>query len=272
MKRILTIIATVLALAACNNKNTNDMLVIYYSQTGATETVAQEIAAKLGADIISFNAVNAYNGTYNETIARCQNEIENGILPEIVLPEVDLTKYETIFLGYPIWFGTHARPVMTLVKEMNFDGKKIVPFCTFGSGGLNASIKDLKAALPGAEILSGYGVRNARLSKASAEIERFLIENGHLEGEVELLPEFSEQLPVTEEETTIFNAACGDYQFPLGTPVTCGKRTTANGTEYLFKAQSTTPDGKVSESTIPVIVEPNAKPMFTIVIRETDVD
>ncbi len=271
MKKILSIIAAVIALAGCSNKDTNKVLVIYYSQTGATKAVAQEIANKLDADILCFDAVNPYSGTYDETIARCLDEMEKGILPEITKPEVDLSKYDTIFIGYPIWFGTHALPMTSLLKEMNFDGKKIVPFCTFGSGGLGASIKDLKTELPGAQILPGYGVRNARLSKAPAEVNRFLIENGHLEGEVEALPDYSELLDVTEEEIEIFNAACSDYKFPLGTPIACGKRTSPNGTEYMYKVRSTSPEGNVSESTIYIIVEPDAKPEFTIVERANDV-
>lgn len=53
-------------------------------------------------------------------------------------------------------------------------------------------------------------------------MKRFLIENGYLEGKVEQLPAYSAQQPVTPEEAAIFNAACGDYQYPLGTPVTVG--------------------------------------------------
>ncbi len=172
-------------------------------------------------------------------------------------------------MGYPIWFGTYAPPIAALVKEIDFAGKKIVPFCTFGSGGLGASVKDLKAALPQSGILAGYGVRNARLSKAPAEVERFLIENGYIVGEVEKLPEYSEQQPVTKEETDIFNAACGDYQYPIGTPVTTGKRTTSAGTDYRYTVNSKDANGNDVEAVVFVTVsnEPDAKPEFTEVVR-----
>ena len=65
----------------------------------------------------------------------------------------NLSDYDVIFLGYPIWFGTYAMPIATLVKEQDFAGKTIVPFCTFGSGGLNTSTDALTKALPKAKVV-----------------------------------------------------------------------------------------------------------------------
>ncbi len=271
MKRILSIAAVVLAIAGCaqNKENMKKSLVIYYSQTGATEQVAQAIAGQLNVETLEIDVTQPYDGTYNETIARCQKEMESGVIPELNDQVIDITQYDTIYIGYPIWFGTYAPPVAALVKEVDFTGKVIVPFCTFGSGGLGASIKDLKAALPDNEICDGYGVRNARVAKASAEVERFLIENGYKSGEIEKLPDYSEQRPVNQEETDIFNTACGDYQFPLGTPVTVGTRATPTGVDYRYTVNSMSPDGNVSESIIYVTVDnaPDAKPEFTEVVR-----
>ncbi len=270
MKRILFMIALVLTMAGCSqNKENNKSLVIYYSQTGATKQVACEIARLLGADTLSIDVTQPYNGTYDETIARCQEERAAGIVPELRNQDMDIEEYDTIFIGYPIWFGTYAPPIAALLDKVDFSGKKIVPFCTFGSGGLNAGIKDLKAALPGIEVCNGYGVRNARIAKAPAELERFLIENGYMAGELPELADYSEQMAVTQEETDIFNLACGDYQFPLGTPVTVGKRTTETSVDYRYTVVSTGQDGSVTESIIFVTVEnaPDAKPEFTEVVR-----
>lgn len=279
MKKGLTLFAALLALVGCNSQKKSEAtnsgpkaqkyLVVYYSQTGATQQVAQAFAALLGADTLRIEAEQPYDGTYRETIERCQKEMQNGELPALKALKADWSDYDVIFLGYPIWFGTYALPMASLVKQADFAGKKIVPFCTFGSGGLGASMKDLKQALPKAEILPGYGVRNARLAKAPAEVERFLVENGYLEGEVEKLPEYSAQQPVTAGEVKIFDAACGDYQYPLGTPITVGKRTTASSTDYRFTAKSKDARGNDVEATIYVTVGngPDAKPEFTEVER-----
>ncbi len=267
-------IVMALAVMGCTSQKKNQEvmkknLVIYYSQTGATKLVAMELARLLDADTLRIEAQQPYNGSYSETIARCQKEMASNELPKLEALNVNWEDYDLIFLGYPIWFGTYARPIATLVKEVDFAGKKIVPFCTFGSGGLHAGANDLKAALPQAEIAQGYGVRNARVAKAPVEVERFLIENGYLAGEVEKLPDYSAQQPVTPEEISLFDAACGDYQFPLGTPVTAGKRITSIGTDYRFVVNSKGPDGNDVQAVIYVTVgnEPESKPEFTEVVR-----
>ena len=160
-------------------------------------------------------------------------------------------------------------PIATLVKENDFAGKTIVPFCTFGSGGLNTSSEALKKALPKANIKTGYGVRTARVAAAPKELDRFLIENGYKAGTVTPLPDYSEQKPVTDADKDIFNAACSSYQFPLGTPVTVGSRKTPDGTDYKYIVKSQGFNGGESQSTIYVTVskEAGAKPEFTQVVR-----
>ena len=134
-----------LAFTSCGSKDSGSKtLILYYSQTGTTEKVAQELQSKLNADMELIGLENPYSGTYGESVARVAKERESGVLPELLPLKADIAKYDTIFLGYPIWFGTYAMPIASLVKEYDFEGKHIVTFCTFGSGGLEAAIQDLK--------------------------------------------------------------------------------------------------------------------------------
>ena len=241
-------------------------LVIYFSGTNTTKAVAEELQKQLGADIESIEAVNPYSGNMQETMQRTQREKE----PEIKPLKADLKAYDVIFLGYPIWGGTYAAPVETLIKKYDFAGKTIVPFCTFGSGGLESSSANLVKALPKAKIQPGYGVRQARVKSAAKEIDRFLKENGYKKGAVKSLPAYSAQQPVTDAEKAIFDAACSSYQFPLGTPQTFGKRTTDDSIDYEFKVKSQGfGGGGASTSTIYVTMgkEAGAKPEFTRVVR-----
>lgn len=244
-------------------------LVLYYSETGTTKTVAQELQKQLGADIESIEPVTPYSGNFQETIQRSQREMQSGETPELKPLKSKMADYDVIFIGYPIWFGTYANPIITLVKEQDFAGKTVVPFCTFGSGGLNTSSDALKKALPKANIVQGYGVRTARVAAAAKELDRFLKENGYKKGAVAKLPEYSEQVPVTAEDKAIFDAACSSYQFPLGTPSTVGKRQTPESTDYKFTVNSSSPNGTASTSIIYVTVgkEQGAKPEFTEVVR-----
>ena len=253
-----------LVLGACGSKNTAPKaLVLYYSQTGATQTVAQELQKALNADIEAIELENPYTGTYAETLDRVGKERESGNLPKLKALKADLAKYDVVYLGYPIWFGTYALPIASLVKEQSFEGKKIVPFCTFGSGGLEPAMADLKKHLPKAQIADhGFGIRNARIASTAKELNHFLIEYGYLAGEVQALPGYSEMLPVTEEEKQIFDAACGDYQYPMGAPVKAGKRGTPEGVDYIFEVE-----GRMGTSTIYITVANGEKPEFTRVVR-----
>lgn len=244
-------------------------LVLYYSETGSTKAVAEELQKQLQADIEAIEPVKPYSGNFQETMQRGQREMQSGETPELKALKSKLSDYDVIFLGYPIWFGTYAVPIATLVKENDFAGKTLVPFCTFGSGGLNTSSDALKKALPKAKIQQGYGVRTARVAAAAKELDRFLKENGYKKGTVTPLPAYSAQQPVTEQDKAIFDAACSSYQFPLGTPQTVGKRTTDDSTDYMFTVKSRGFDGTESTSTIYVTVgkEEGAKPEFTQVVR-----
>ncbi|MDE6286256.1 MAG: hypothetical protein K2L99_04610 [Muribaculaceae bacterium] len=240
---------------------------LYYSQTGATATVAQELHKHLGCDIAAIEAAVPYDGDYAATIARWQAEMAEGTKVEIKPLDINLASYSTILLCFPIWGGTYASPVATFLADNDLGGKKVVTFATFGSGGLDKATADAAAARPDAEVTRGYGVRNARIAKAPAEIERFLIEGGYITGEAEALPAFSESVPVTEAEAAVFNEACGSYQFPLGTPMEAASRAIPGGTEYKFIAQSPTPDGTIATSVIYVTAEEGAAPEFTEVVR-----
>ena len=267
MKRILFMMAMA---AFVTTGFAQKKLVLYYSESGTTKAVAETLQKQLGADIESIVLEQPYSGNFQETVQRAQREKQEGILPKLKALKSKIASYEVIFLGYPIWSGTYASPIVSLLKENDFAGKTIVPFCTFGSGGLESSSADLKKALPKANIKQGYGVRQARLASAEKEIKRFLKENGYIPGTVKPLPAYSEQKPVTAEERAIFDAACSSYQFPLGTPQTCGKRTTDDSIDYEFKVKSRGfGGGPETTSTIYVTMgkEKDAKPEFTRVVR-----
>ena len=281
MKLMLAFAAAIMFAASCGpKKEAQKVLVLYYSQTSNTKTVAQEIATKLGADIEEIVAVNPYDGDFQATIERCMEERKQGIIPEIQPIAADLGKYDVIFLGYPIWFGTYAPPMAAFLNNANLSGKKIVPFCTFGSGGLDSSIKDLAGKQPQAEILPGYGVRAARMAAIPKEVDQFLKAGGFLEGEYFQPEAFPGQHEVTEEEAAIFDAAVGDYPMMHAQAKTVASRTVQDGTEYLFTAVDLPREGgpqvadddkpkmpPAGEIKVYVIVPEGGTPEFTQVIR-----
>lgn len=245
-------------------------LVLYYSQTGATKAVAEELQKQLGCDIAAIEAAQPYDGDYAATIARWMQESKDSVKVALKPLDVNLDEYDTIFLGFPIWGGTYALPMASFLADNSLEGKNVVTFATFGSGGIEKATLDVAVALPSADVKEGYGVRNARVSKAPQEIRQFLIENNYIdvEEEIEALPEFSEPAPVSEEEAAIFHAACDNYQFPLGTPVSASSRKIPDGIEYEFGVKSTAPDGSETNAIIYVIASDSETPEFTRVVRE----
>ena len=275
MTRTILAILWACLLCSCGSKaksqqmedNQEQTLILYYSQTGATRQVAQELKRQLGADILSIEPVESYCSDYDSTIVRWRKEMADSVTPQLKPLEVNWAKYSTIFLGFPIWGGTYALPIASLVKDYDFAGKRIVTFATFGSGGITSATEDLRAALPNSTVVQGYGVRNARLSHAPVEIRRFLIEGGYVVGQIDKLAEYGESAPLTDEEKEIFTQACGDYKFPLGEPQTVASRTTPIGKDYRYEVNSTLPDGSASSATIYVTKPTDGIPEFTLVDR-----
>ena len=275
MKWMLAFAAFVVAAVSCGQKKEapkSKVLVLYYSQTSNTKTVAQEIANKLGADIEEIVAVNPYNGDFQATIARCQQEREQGVTPEIEPVKADLAQYDVIFLGYPIWFGTYAPPMAAFLNQADLSGKKIVPFCTFGSGGLDSSVKDLTKAQPKAEIIAGYGVRAARMAAVADEVDQVLKAGGFIEGEYAKLEDFPEAQPATEEQAAIFDKAVGDYHMIHAKAKAVASRAVPGGTEYLFTAEDLPREGAPQmptpgEMKVYVLALDGQDPVFTQVVR-----
>ena len=273
LKLILIAMAAMIIAVSCGSKNkAQKALVLYYSQTSNTKLVADEIAKKLNADIEAIEAVNPYDGDFNATIQRCIEERKEGVIPEIKPLKSDIKNYDVIFIGYPIWFGTYAPPVATFLKNVDLSGKTIVPFCTFGSGGLESSVQDMIKAQPNANVLAGYGVRAARLDAMPAEVDQFLKENGFIDGEYVRLDDFSEMGEAGEKESAIFDAATGDYPMMHAKAKYVTSRPIPNGTEFMFIAVDLPREDKpdmppAGEMKVFVTVIDGEAPVFTKVIR-----
>ena len=280
LRIILCIAVALMAVVSCTpKKETPKVLVLYYSQTSNTKAVAQEIATRLHADIEEIAMVEPYDTAFQATIERCKADREKGITPEIKPLKSDIADYELIFLGYPIWFGTYAPPIASLLEKVDLSGKKVVPFCTFGSGGLESSMKDLVEKQPNAEILPGYGVRAARIDAMPKEVEQFLklYKSVYLGGSSDKLgfapADFPEQHPVSADEAAIFDTAVNGYPMLNAKATTVASRTILDGTEYLFTAQdmrqevSSYDSQLTSEIKVYVTVEKGKSPVFTRVVR-----
>lgn len=120
-------------------------LVVYYSASGHTEDVANTIAEATGANLFELEPVEPYSSAdlnYSDDNSRVSQEHENEDMRDVELAAAtveDWDSYETVFIGYPIWWGIAAWPVDGFVEENDFTGKTVIPFCTSASSGLGES-------------------------------------------------------------------------------------------------------------------------------------
>lgn len=126
------------------------ILVAYYSATGTTKEVAEQIAADLDADLFEITPTQPYTSEdldWNLDDSRVSVEHEDESAREVELVQVtpdNFDRYETVFIGYPIWWGIAAWPVDGFVSGNNWEGKNVVPFCTSASSGLGESATRLE--------------------------------------------------------------------------------------------------------------------------------
>ena len=134
------------------------MLIVFYSHTGNAKFVSEQIQALTGADVFELILVDPYPEEANATIEQARQERELGNLPSLVGRIDNLADYDVIFLGSPNWFGTLSLPVLSFLNSYDLSGKTIVPFITFGGGGLMNTITDLRTLAPNATILEAFGI------------------------------------------------------------------------------------------------------------------
>lgn len=124
---------------------TGKTLVVYFSATGSTKTVANYIADAAGADLFELEPVEPYTDddlNYNDSNSRVSREHDDESLRDVELVKVtpdNWDSYDTILIGYPIWWGGAAWPVDNFVKGNDFSGKTVIPFCTSASSGMGQS-------------------------------------------------------------------------------------------------------------------------------------
>lgn len=128
-----------------NNPKSSQTLVIYYSATGSTEKVAKKIQNLLNAEIFEITPEEKYTTEdldWTNQNSRVSKEHDDESLRQVKLRTTKVENwdnYDTIFIGYPIWWGIAAWPVDTFVKNNNFEGKIVIPFCTSASSDLGQS-------------------------------------------------------------------------------------------------------------------------------------
>ena len=131
-------------------------LVVYFSRTGTTKAVAEEIQSLTGSDLVELKTVVPYPSSYNDCLTQAQEERANNARPELSTTINNMSEYDTVYVGYPIWCYTAPMAIFTFLESYDFTGKTVIPFCTSGSTSITESVTDIRSVCSGANVLEGF--------------------------------------------------------------------------------------------------------------------
>ena len=168
-----------------SNNNTMNKIVIFFShagdnysvgniEVGNTKIVADYISEITGADQYEI-VTHKYDGmAYTPLINLAQEEANKGELPPYEGAAPDLSKYDTVFIGGPVWWGTYPQVMFTLFKDIDLAGKTVIPFTTHEGSGLANCVSDMKKAFPKANVTKGFSIYGHEVRTGKAKVEKWL--------------------------------------------------------------------------------------------------
>ena len=168
-----------------NNTTMSKSIVIFFShagdnysvgniEVGNTKIVADYISEIMGADQFEI-VTHKYDGmAYTPLINLAKEEANNGELPPYEGEAPDLSQYDTVFIGGPVWWGTYPQVLFTLFKDINLDGKTVIPFTTHEGSGLASCASDVRRAFPKAKVTGEFSIYGHEVRSGRAKVEKWL--------------------------------------------------------------------------------------------------
>ena len=163
-------------------------LIVYYSRKGEnywngsiknlekgnTEIVAEMIADITGGDLFEVDTVKTYAADYYECIDDAKAELREGARPELKAYMDSRDAYDTIFVGFPNWWGTMPMAMFTFLERYDLSGKRILPFCTNEGSGMGKSESDLKKICKDAKVERGLSIHGAEAAGSRSKVESWV--------------------------------------------------------------------------------------------------
>ena len=151
-----------------------NVLIVYFSQTGNTETVANIIHDNVGGDIVKLETTEAYPSDYDELVDYAQQEQQEDARPELSTVIENIEQYDTIFLGYPNWWGDMPMAVYSFLDEYDLSGKTVIPFVTSGGSGFSDTVSASKEEEPDADVQEGLELSDSETADSEDEVKSWV--------------------------------------------------------------------------------------------------
>jgi flavodoxin len=153
---------------------TNKILVAYFSHSGNTREIANQIHKSVGGDIFEIQSVKPYPHDYDAVVQQARQELDSGYIPALKTKFENIKSYDLVFIGYPNWCSTVPAPIRTFLSEYDFSGKTIVPFCTHEGSSLGRSATDISKLCPKSTLLEGVAIRGRDVKTAQNKVSEWL--------------------------------------------------------------------------------------------------
>ena len=153
---------------------TKKVLVTYFSHSGNTREMAEQIQKVMGGDIFEIQTVTPYPAERDSVIKQAKQELEAGFKPPIKQKVANIKEYDVVFVGSPNWWNTIAPPVMTFLSEHDLSGKTVVPFITHAGSGLGRSAADIAKLAPQATMRDGLALWGRGIKNSQDKVAKWL--------------------------------------------------------------------------------------------------
>ncbi len=150
------------------------ILVAYFSHSGNSREIANQIHKSVGGDIFEIQSVKPYPNDYDAVVKQAKQELDSGYKPTLKTKVENIKSYDFVFIGYPNWWGTVPAPVRTFLSEYDFSEKTIVPFCTHEGSRLGRSVSDISKLCPKSTLLDGVGIWGREVKTAQNKVSGWL--------------------------------------------------------------------------------------------------
>jgi flavodoxin len=167
-------------LHAADSAKKGKVLIAYFSMSGNTRVLANQIKDMTGGELFEIVTVQTYPSDYNALVNLAKKEQAAGYLPELKSKVNKMNSYDVVFIGYPNWWGTMPMPVFNFLKSYDFKGKTIIPFCTNEGSGMGSSENDIRKICPSAVVKNGLPIRGGKVKSAQNDVRSWLRASGYV--------------------------------------------------------------------------------------------
>jgi flavodoxin len=150
------------------------VLVAYFTRTGNTRVIAGQIRRTLRADLSEIESGDPYPEDYEETVAQAVRERDSGYRPRLKASVPDISSYEVVFLGFPVWGETAPPVIRSFLSQHDLSGKRLVPFITHGGYGQGRSMKVVREHAPRASVLNPFVMEADQERRTLTQVSRWL--------------------------------------------------------------------------------------------------